>query len=601
MPENINLHEVFASFFSSPDIETAAKVVSEKLAEGHTCVDIATHNSIEENAKIDIDALKSNKWITNISEDKISEVKPFVLDGNNLYLQRYYSYETEIIDRINLLIKKEGDDKVFAEDGLRLNMPFIKGLFADHKTNNSQTPEENINWQLTAALTSILSNFSIITGGPGTGKTTTVAKLLAILFTLKPELKVALAAPTGKAAARMKESLNNAGKSLDKKFRDKFNNLNASTLHRLLGYRHGTHYFKHDKDNPLDFDVIIIDESSMIGASMMAKLLNAISSTSKIIMLGDKDQLASVEAGSIFGDICLTQRKSMNSVSKQRAEFINSFIADEKAQLNSSFINDSESVNTLQQHIVELKKSWRFKSSEGIGKFSRAVISGKLSDSLFEKPNTNGEYVMVSNDYESDELQELFSLYKDYIKEPNINKALKKINKVRILCAVRSGKYGMHNYNKMVEEYLENEKLITPNDSFYENQPIMITKNDAELNLFNGDVGIIRKGIDGKLKAYFELAEAATGYVEISTIYLPEYITVYAMTIHKSQGSEFEHVGVVLPDDENQPLLTRELIYTAITRAKKSAIVFASKEVLESGVAKQVERASGITNRFIKK
>ena len=206
---------------------------------------------------------------------------------------------------------------------------------------------------------------------------------------------------------------------------------------------------------------------------------------------------------------------------------------------------------------------------------------------------------MVCNDYESDELEKLFSFYKDYIVETDIIEALKKLNKVRILCAVRSGRYGVNHYNNMVEEYLEKEELIIPNDSLYENQPIMVTKNDRELNLFNGDVGIIRKGDDGKLKAYFESPDTESGYMEIPTIYLTDYVTVFAMTIHKSQGSEFENVGIVLPNDENQPLLTCELIYTAITRAKHSATIFTSKDVLINGAKKQVARASGITDRFL--
>lgn len=380
-----------------------------------------------------------------------------------------------------------------------------------------------------------------------------------------------------------------------------FNKLKASTLHRLLGYQPGTHYFRHNEDNPLDYDVVIVDESSMIGVSMMAKLLNAIKPTSKLILLGDKDQLASVDAGTVFGDICLTQKGFMNTMSQEGTAFINRFISDNGAGLTDNFIWNEPLKNLLQQHIIELKKSWRFKSTEGIGEFSNAVINGTVTDELIKKPvPATGQYVKVCNDYESIDLTSLMGAFKAYILEDDILQALQKINQVRFLCAVRSGRYGVEHYNKLISSYLEREGCLNPSNSFYENQPIMITRNSKEHNLFNGDVGLIRKDADtDRLMAYFEDGDNEKGYRAISTSYLSEFTTVFAMTIHKSQGSEFNQVGIVLPDDENTPLLTRELIYTAITRAKQRAIVFSSNEVLKAGVGKLVERASGITNRFI--
>ncbi|MBI9068504.1 MAG: exodeoxyribonuclease V subunit alpha [Salinivirgaceae bacterium] len=621
MPQHIDVHKQFASFFDETNTQTAAHAVSKKLADGHTCINIENYNNeIQQNEinehdttpiftqKIDITELKKSNWVTENTEN----TQPFVLNNGNLYMHRYYCYETDIIEQIKKLIENESGSGFFNEDALLQHKDFILHLFSDHTILEENTSEENINWQLVAAISSILSNFSIITGGPGTGKTTTVAKLLAILYTIKPELKVALAAPTGKAAARMKESLMAAGirssngqekliREINNDLNSNFNKLNATTLHRLLGYRHGTHYFKHDKSNPLDYDVVLIDEASMIGASMMAKLLQAIKPSAKIIMLGDKDQLASVEAGSIFGDICLTQKECMNSASPARANLINSFIPEEKAKVNSSYFFNSDITNPLQEHIIELKKSWRFKSSEGIGEFSHAVINGNVPDELIEKPKPeSGQYVSVNNDYNSKELNELIDNYQDYINEGDIAEALKNLNNVRMLCAVRSGNFGVNHYNELIEEYLNKKGLISPGDSFYENRPIMITQNDKEQNLFNGDVGIIRKDKDkDKFMAYFEDPDSEMGFRALPTTYLSEFTTVFCMTIHKSQGSEFKHVGIVLPGDENTPLLTRELIYTAITRAKESVVIFSSNEVLKKGSINQVERASGITKRFI--
>ncbi len=615
MSHPIDVHKEFASFFNDKALEPAAYAVSLKLAEGHTCLNIENYNNeLEQDSQnvefkpIDIKSLTESQFV---SEDE-NVIQPFILNNGNLYLQRYFSYETDIIKKIENLIAHEGSNSLCKEKDLKKHKDFILDLFSDHKVHKEFSEEENINWQLVAAITSMLSNFSIITGGPGTGKTTAVAKLLAILYTIKPDIKIALAAPTGKAAARMKESLMSAvirgDKEEDRIIRElnddmnSFDKLKASTLHRLLGYQPGTHYFKHDESNPLDYDVVIVDECSMIGASLMAKLLQAIKPTAKLIMLGDKDQLASVEAGSIFGDICLTQKSSMNKVSAERMKIINSFIKDKKASLSADYTLITQESNKLQQHIIELKKSWRFKSTEGIGEFSHAVISGNLPDELITKPvPKHGQYVQVSNDYNAKELYELIDGYKAYILEKDIAKALSKINQVRFLCAVKSGEYGVSHYNHLISSYLAKEGLLAPTNSFYENQPIMITQNDKEHNLFNGDVGLIRKDTPTeKFMAYFEDAESELGYRVIPTTYLGEHTTVFAMTIHKSQGSEFNHVGIVLPNDENIPLLTRELIYTAITRAKDRAIVFSSNEVLKAGTIKQVERASGITKRFTK-
>ncbi|MFO7862603.1 MAG: exodeoxyribonuclease V subunit alpha, partial [Salinivirgaceae bacterium] len=526
---------------------------------------------------------------------------PFVLHAGNLYLHRYFSYETEIIERIRDSLKEDKQLRLDRMSELEKHQTMIRQLFSKHTVDANLGMEENINWQLIAALTSLLNNFSIITGGPGTGKTTTVAKLLAILFATNPNLRVALAAPTGKAAARMMESLKNAKSQLDidENIQQSFEQMEASTLHRLLGYVKNSPYFRHNADNPLHYDVIIVDESSMIGVALMAKLLTAVKSDARIMLLGDKDQLASVEAGSIFGDICITQADCMNRVSQEMATWMQKFDNPESF-IQKPFIANGENDNILQEHIIELKRSHRFKSNEGIGQFSKAVIHGNLSEDLIQaQAPQKGEYVQVCEDYQSPEQHQLMDYFTDYIQETSIAEALNKLNHVRFLCAVRNGKYGVKSYNTLIESYLQKKGLIRPIGEFYEHQPIMITQNDYNLGLFNGDIGIIRKDANGALKAWFEDAEK--GVRPVNPAYIKSCETVYAMTIHKSQGSEFRHVGMVLPEDENSPILTRELIYTGITRAKKSVVIFTSKATLLAGVAKQVERASGITQRFMNK
>ncbi|MCW3786864.1 exodeoxyribonuclease V subunit alpha [Plebeiibacterium sediminum] len=605
MSQNIDIHKEFARFFNDEKLQQAAYVVSQKLAEGHTCVDVDQYNKqVEETGQerneftqtIDKKVLHNSDLVA--CDD--SNIQPFVLYNDKLYLHRYFSYETEIIDSIKRLIGQGTKEKENRIALLNKHKNFIQELFNTHTINKDLSIEENTNWQLVAALIALLSNFSIITGGPGTGKTTTVAKILAVLYTLNPKYKVALAAPTGKAAARMKESLNNARNflSINEDVKEKFDTIDAATIHRLLGYVKDSPYFRHNSDNPLNFDVLIVDESSMIGSSLMAKLLSAVKPESRIILLGDKDQLASVEAGSILGDICLTQKQCMNHITKENADWINQFTEEEQAKIHSSFVLKEGTGNILQEHIVELKRSHRFKSTEGIGKFSKAVINGVLNEEMITASvPADSEYVQVCNNYKSDELYTLIDHYKAYITEPDIKKALQKLNNVRFLCAVRQGDYGVNQYNQLIEGYLNNKGLIQARNLFYEHQPIMITQNDYNLGLFNGDIGIIRKDEKGKLKAWFEDPEY--GIKSIHTGYLNAYDTVFAMTIHKSQGSEFTHVGIVLPNDDNSPLLTRELIYTGITRAKKSAVIFSSTEVLINGTERMVERASGITDRLL--
>jgi exodeoxyribonuclease V alpha subunit len=612
MPQHLDVHKVFAEFFEPDSIKGFAYALSKKLEEGHTCIDpeiyresLRLKDGTEENPffngmdDLKVESLLKNKWLT--SDPNLPQ--PFVLHQGRLYIQRYFQYESEIIDQIARFIEQGKSSESKRREQLVTQMQFIESLFSNHVADSSLSPEEQIDWQRVAAVNSILKNFSIITGGPGTGKTTTVAKILALLYSLDQNLKVALTAPTGKAAARMQGSLLSARKELpdlSTKLRERFAEMNSSTIHRLLGGRKNSHYFKYNADNLLSYDVVIVDESSMIGASLMAKLLTAIKPTAKVLLLGDKDQLASVEAGSIFGDICLTQHGRMNMLTPDHADFVNKFISNSTSKLSSAFINEPSQGNILQGHITELKRSHRFKSTEGIGLFSKAVINGQYSDKLLVEPKTEkGEFVKVSQAYNSPELDDLIDHYEDYIHEKDIATALQKLNKVRILCAVRSGKFGVDQYNRWIEGRLEEKKLLKPKDSFYEYQPIMITRNDYSLDLFNGDVGIIRKDEDGTLKAWFEDGDEEEGVRGIHPGYLTAYDTVFAMTIHKSQGSEFTHVGIVLPDDDNIPLLTRELVYTGITRASKSAVLFTSAGVLKGSIGKQVERASGITGRLL--
>ena len=589
-------HQQFASFFKSETLQPFAYLVSKKLSEGHICLDLT---DLEQEIKnlplsykfnnLDQSTLKNERLVALAQDEK----QPFIYHNDRLYLQRYFNYETIILKKVFDLVKngsvltKKRTDEVLQQRG------YIQKLF-EVKNAGTQT-----DWQLVATISGVLNNFTIITGGPGTGKTTTVAKLLAILFAINPDLKVALAAPTGKAAARMAESLKASARTESSPIGDaiasKFQSLEPSTLHRLLINIKDTPYFKHNNQNPLNVDVLIVDESSMIDVALFAKLLDAVGSSTRVILLGDKNQLASVEAGSLFGDLCDAQ-KELNCFTEERSTLINSFIDNPTHKISSLNYRNS-STHPLFQHVIELQFSHRFKSDEGIGKFSKAIILNQQSlIKEFLSPKADAQ-VIIDTQYAKSVFEEFIKGYEAYIHESDIKKALKSFNELRILCAIRESENGLYAINRRVEKYLSDKNLIDTRTEFYNNRPIMVTRNNYALDLLNGEVGIIRPDKNGTLKAWFEDKDGEIKSVSPGLISKVE--TVFVMTIHKSQGSEFNNVLVILPQQEDIAIITRELLYTAVTRAKKQVIVQSSETVLLKSAEAQVKRASGIADRFL--
>lgn len=531
MRDPIDVHKVFARYFIG--CEALAYALSSKLGDGNIAVDIEKYKQelphlLEvEKAKEFYKDSDERFWVHPeefakqcISSDFVThsttELKPFVICKGKAYLHRYFTYETEIIANIE-----------------RLG-----------------------------------NNFHIITGGPGSGKTYSVSTKLVKLFEENPDLQVALAAPTGKAAVRMNESIRsfaeNPKSEIPETVKSKLTGLNAQTIHRLLGYVKNSVFFRCNERNQLPFDVVIIDECSMIDGAMMAKLLNAIDAKTTLYLIGDKDQLASVEAGSVFGDLC-------------RAE-----------------------ESTLIKGKVETKtKSFRFDADKGIGKFSREVIKGIFTTvSSYDAD----EQIGIDLHYDENIFKENALKYRSYIRESDPKTALQKLNSIRFLCVTRLHDRSVADTNKKIEWILRNEindsSLFHPQGGFYHNQPIIVTRNDYTLNLFNGDVGLIRKE-DDRLTAYFEATDGTIR--KIPAGYLNYFDTVFAMTIHKSQGSEFDEVVILLPEKQGGKLLTRELLYTGVTRAKKRTLIQSTEETLLKCVSQEVSRSSGIRQRLIDK
>lgn len=592
-----DVHQQFAEYFGIPALKPYAYLLSKKLSEGHICLhlDKLPDNTEDlpayyNNFAIESQSLETMPLVGKNGDDK----HPFVLYQNRLYLQRYFRYETGFLDRIRQFLAKEKEQLPQRLALLQQHRAFISQLFTKPGSSMAGAQEDQADWPLAAAITGILHNFTIITGGPGTGKTTTVAKILSILYATNPELKVALAAPTGKAAARMAESLRQTTLPLDATVLEKFQSLHPSTIHRLLKPVMGTPYFRHNRLQPLGYDVVIIDECSMIDVALFAKLLDAIAPDTRLIMLGDKDQLASVEAGSLFGDLCLAQ-STLNLFSAERLSLINEFIDDPQQRILTSHISADDS-HPLFQHLIELRRSHRFTGHTGIGSFSKAIIRNDIAGLQQFLPPATDEQVVIDPLYSHELFEKFIAGYAAFIAEKDIPAALKKMNALRVLCAVREGEQGLYAINSRIEKYLDSKKLIQYTLPFYENRPIILTRNYYEHGLFNGDTGIIRANDKGALMAWFE--DSSGALKSIMPGYLSEAETVFAMTIHKSQGSEFDEVLVVLPPLADTPLLTRELLYTAVTRAKKQVYVQGSATTLLAATQRVVERASGIAARF---
>lgn len=583
-PDNVNT--LFSLFFQDERIRPYAEALFQKMAHGHVCLagDFLTQS--------DRKVLGQIKQYVTVDP---AGTKPFVLHGDKLYLHRYFRYETMILASIKRMLDRGKERLMERKVALHSLAYFIQML--EQKPDAGSAIQTD--WQLIAALSVFLNQFTIITGGPGTGKTTSVAMVLFLLYHKYPHLRISLAAPTGKAAMRMSESLKNTPIDIPDSIRDQFASIKPTTIHRLLGYQHGSIHFKHNQQNPLHYDIVIVDEASMIDVALFAKLTDAIGPDTRLVLLGDKNQLASVEAGSLFGDLCKVQ-PTANRFDELRFKILNGHFRNPQNKLDPICIDHSP----LQNHIIELQKSRRFGEHSGIGKLASVVLHQQLDqlppffqEGLFPD-------VWIDTAVSSAVFKKQAMLFADYLAEPDVQEALTKLQVFRVLCAVREGEQGMHAANKRMETILQRADLrnhdgtpFSPVGEWYENRPIMVTKNDPELELYNGDTGIIRwDSTDQLWKAWFSNPQGGVRFV------LPMYITaletVYAMTIHKSQGSEYDNVLVLLPEETDHELLTAELLYTAITRAKQKVVLQVSHQTLEKAIHTRVRRISGITERL---
>ncbi|MDY6837412.1 MAG: exodeoxyribonuclease V subunit alpha [Thermodesulfobacteriota bacterium] len=582
----------------APELRLAAALASSHTRQGHICLNLASlaGNALleKEDGKDPIACPTLRHWIEKLRGTIVvgtpGEFKPLILDDSaRLYLHRYWDYEEKLACLILGRVREhEGDiDTARLKEGLGR-------LFGNASTSSPPGRTQPMDWQKIAAFTSLVNKFSVISGGPGTGKTTTVAKILALVLEQPnpKRVRIALVAPTGKAAARLQEAVVGATEELHchDKIKEQIPE-KASTIHRLLGSIPGSPYFRHHADNLLPLDLVVVDEASMVDLALMSKLVQALPPQARLVLLGDKDQLASVEAGAVLGDICDTGGgHTFSTPFKGYLKEVTGYdMGTERTEKDKPGISDC---------IVQLHRSFRFGSHSGIHGVSTAVNAG--DGNLAADPVIAGQYQDVRWKHLPQPhvlpaaiRDAVINGYRDYLKAKDVEEVFHRFDRFRILCALRKGPYGVVALNVLAERILKDEGLIDPAGQWYAGRPVLITSNDYTLSLFNGDVGLALPDpvADNDLRVFFPAPGGTLR--KIHPIRLPEHETVYAMTVHKSQGSEFDKLLLLLPD-RDAPVLTRELLYTGITRAKEAVEIWATEAVFRTAVSRRIERTSGL-------
>lgn len=579
-----------------PALMLAAALVSRDAGEGHVCLPLSQlrpesffagrHPELAQTLWHAAGAPEDWQSLL-LAQTAVSngqQATPLVVYRQRLYLHRMWQSEGEVAQ----FIQRQHFSQSLEESRVRQTLDRYFGHQPD-------------DWQKIAAAVALTRQVAVISGGPGTGKTTTVAKLLASLIELSPTPpRIELTAPTGKAAARLTESLGNTLQQLHladdilKSFP-----LEATTLHRLLGAQPGSQRMRYHAGNPLHLDVLVVDEASMVDLPMLANLIAALPVQARVVFLGDRDQLASVEAGAVLGDIC---RCAEEGYSPQRAT--------ELTRLTGCEVDGHEDASApeVRDTICLLRRSYRFAATSGIGQLALAVNAGavKTSEQVLNSGFSDLRHRSLSS---SDDYQQLLNDcavgYRDYLKlladGAPPGEVLAAFGRFQLLCALREGPFGVAGLNDRIEQTLRQMGLIrrniTLNGKWYVGRPVMIARNDRALGLFNGDIGIAMPDEEQQLKVWFPLPDGSIKAVQPSR--LPPHDTAFAMTVHKSQGSEFDHTLLVLPN-KMMPVLTRELVYTAITRAKRQLTLYVENAVFISAVRMRTQRRSGLVERLHK-
>jgi len=578
----------------SDELELASWLVSQRLEQGHVCVDLSAfagqHFYLPEREQTVI-APDYQYWLKALQASSVvgkpGEFRPLILDQQGrLYLQRYWRYEQCLAQAIYDKSQPESLDFKIDMDLLKKG---VKQLFPT-------TLQAEPDWQRVATINAVLKRFCIISGGPGTGKTTTVIKLLVLLVqqTANP-LRIILGAPTGKAAARLQESIRNAKTSLavNQNILDQIPE-EAVTLHRLLGIAPG--FVSQRRKKQLAADVVIIDEASMIDLSLMVKLLESLPAHCRLILLGDKDQLSSVSAGSVLSDLC------------QQTGPYSATLAQHMEQISGDVIPLCDSANSvIQDSVVILQKSYRFKQDSGIGRLAKCTLLGDERAFIQElkkqsSTGTDVSWLELKNENElaayTAALSAGYKTFFQIVQEGGTPAQIfSAFDKFRILAAHRHGCTGVDGLNSRVEQIFQKKYTAKIHDEWYAGRPIMVLENNNFLDVANGDIGLVLRSVEhnNELRVFFESSRGEMKVLHPER--LPRHETAFAITVHKSQGSEFEQIMFVLPE-KDMPILSRELLYTAITRAKEKLILSGSEALFKQSLKRSLARSSGLADQI---
>ena len=580
----------------SDELWLAAALTSAAAGRGHICLDLA---KAAESAVIPFKASQNplrtptaQQWQESLfSCDTVGrpgDYTPLVLDESaRLYLNRSWQYERSVADSILSRLGALPVNHELLRAGLDRNFP-------------SET--RNVDWQRIAATAAVSRRFTVITGGPGVGKTTTVARILALLIEQAGEqaLTIALAAPTGKAAMRLHQSILRAIKQmgLPDIIRSQMPDT-VQTIHRLLGVIPNATSFRHNRDNPLLCDILVVDEVSMVDLPLMARLLEALKDDARLILLGDQDQLASVEAGAVLADIC--NHGAQIPFSPEFRCLLEEFCGTLSAENIST--SEIQSQSPISDSIIHLRTSYRFGADSGIGSLSRLINSGDSSAALeLLQSNAHADLIWrplpTGSEFEAAFVATVRDAYSAYAQATTPGTALDELERFRVLSPHRNGIHGVENLNRLIAMALGlglglgRAELQT----WCRLLPIMVTGNNYELGLFNGDTAVLMdNSSDGRLTAFFPNPEG--GLRSLSPLRLPLHETAFALTVHKSQGSEFEQLLLILPEYISEAI-SRELLYTAVTRARTRLEIWGTEEVFCRAVEQRIVRNSGLRDRL---
>lgn len=589
---------------SQREIEYATALLSAAVRAGHVCLDLhrlPVQGWGDSALPPRFESRNTQDWLVALRRSRVVSSgdgdTPLVLDAaGRLYLRRYWEYERQVATSLQ--------ERARVADTGRLSPEIrrlVRELFALRGAE-----AEGLNWQQVAALVALRRRLCVIAGGPGTGKTYSVANLLVLLFARalecrQPWPKVELLAPTGKAAQRLSESLQANKQNIRKLASDRRLPLalevldaipvEAKTIHRCLGtVGESSVRFYHNAENPLVVDVVIVDESSMIDLSLMAHLLAAVPENARLVLLGDENQLASVEAGSVLGDICNVGTDS--TFSRPQWQWL-----ERESEGSISAPAHAPEQEGLWDCIVRLRRNFRYSSHSGIGQLAEAIRRGE-SDQAWHVLHSGDSTVSVAPPLPPWQLGPYLASacrtkFAAYVAKDDALARLREFASFRVLCAHRTGPAGVAFMNRAIERELEEAGLLrSTTDRWYDARPVLITENNYWVRLFNGDLGVVMVRPGQPPRVVFP--GSSPGSVrEFAPGRLPEHETAFAMTVHKSQGSEFDEVEVVLPQ-HGSPLLTRELLYTAVTRAKRCVRVHADRASFEQAVRQRIERSSGL-------